>query len=656
MSTHSHTSSLPLKKRTKLDLPNIIRRLVTGDRYLGPSAEELFELYRMLLRSAGQTVKVRGGQHESKYPGLAERLGRAEKYGNKDNFGSDWKDDIARRILYIFFGASGEDSTRKQWLRDSGFDVQKPIFLTLPMRGALLLNTALDALFGIASESRRTKKAYNKVHPIAKAVTSVALGIEEGMWVVTFKYQYPGEQHGSHWTGPAIKQKADEPFADFVCRAREELNAMMTPACTHKSAPIYSSLACFVGFCGRSEGSRQEFIAGECVEEFAKMVEMPTPFTSDVVRFKGDLHVFWRGPDTWGRPEEEPTEDFWILLPGSRIPTRLLVHFTSKGELCYRGELPNRQEGFGLYAPSNSGAKVTERFAREARARLLLTQSAYRRGFLNMKWSDHSKLNVDEILHPTTGSPIYGRSPRQKEDAVRYTKEVRSILWQSDDLCPVFTKAHCESGVEDERPEDNVDVVIGPSPSHDGAVTDQHHQLAAQLNLTTKQAEILCSVLGNALVPALGIAEKRGGEEWEGGVKGGILEVLALSKAIAAHAHDSDPPLLYPYARASAVAAALHTRGFHATPSNVNGFYVAIVVAHPRSENGALRFGDAPTKVIMYDVDLPHRRDMGAIAIANEIIGFEGLHVRMDNDDDDAARKLIALQIAQNKGLGIHNG
>jgi hypothetical protein len=610
MLKHSHNSSLPIKKRHKLDLGAIVRGLSTrGYDTMTISAENLFELYRMLIRSAGQRQKVRGGEEEAKYPGLVGELNACTGCCGQRSFGADWQNDIPRRVLRILLGGlwGTSNTVWRRWIRENNIDSQKSIILTLPTR-QVSIDKDISALFALVNESRRTRISHNKIHPIATALRSVSLGLEGDVWAVDFTFQYPNEKHGSHWSGPTIKQRPDELFADFVVRAREKLDELLTPACTHKTAPRYSSLACAVGFIGREADSKREVIGGEYVEEVAQTVAMPAAFTGDVVCFKGDRQVFWRSSESWDardKPEmepQEPAEDFWILLPGSRIPTRMMVHMTSKGELCYRGELPSRQEGYGLFAPSNSGTKFTEKYAREARARLLLTQSAYRRGFLAMPWREHSQRNVDEILHPTTGSPGWGRGPREKEDAIQYTKDVCSVLWQSTDICPVTTRTHCESGDEDGYSHDEALVTVGGfEPYHEGEVTENEKRLAA-------------------------------------------------------HAYNSDPPIPSPIPRANAVALALQQRGLHALPHCKDGFYVCLLTTHPRLEDGRPRFSDATTKVVMYDVDLPYRRNMSASTIAEEIAAIEGLHVRSANGDDDALRKLIEMQTAPNQGLGTFNG
>jgi hypothetical protein len=449
-------SHRPIKKRTKVDLTELLPEIAIRSWTYGSGrrVELLFEIYRWLIQSAGQTMGRKG---VNRYEGLAKRLNQhVDCLHNGDNsFHSDtWREDLCQRILAAF---RTKDAMQRQWLRDAKLDPPKTFILTNPIRDADITD-AIKELFALESQHRHVRNAPSNRHPHATVVSQIKLSLDlvagEWVWAVWYLCTDPtDDDRNDLHAGPATRQKPDELFADFILRARAELEAQFQPPCTTESAPIHLSLPCFVGFTGCDWDANREIIGGKDVKERASTIVLPDPIEGDAVAFLGESRAFARS--TKGYDDNVPlmhaTEDIWVLLPGGKKPSRLLVYRFPGGPIEYRTEGVTDRDTYGLFRSGNGGPiKLDDRTAREARARYLLTVDMYRRGFLHLSWKEHQARGVNAILNPHPNNSDYGISPKQKADADRFCREVRSVLWQHHgDMCPVIARTSCIAGTEE---------------------------------------------------------------------------------------------------------------------------------------------------------------------------------------------------------------
>ncbi len=496
-------SNFPIKKRTKVDLAEFLPTIaIRSWTHSSPRLIELlFELYQWLIQSAGQRV---GRRKEERYEGLAKRLNQhVDCHHNGDNsFHSDtWRDDLCQRILVAF---STKDAMQRQWLRDAKLDPPKSIILTNPIRDTNIVE-AINQLFALESQRRHARRSPSSNHPHATILSQIKLSFElvGGGWVWAALYccTDPTDRDRNNWhAGPATRQKPDELFADFILRARAEIEAQLEPPCTIKSAPINPTLPCFVGFTGCDWEADRELVGGVDVKEFAKTVVLPDPIKGDAVSFLGESRVFARSNKGHGDniPLVHMTEDVWVLLPGGKKPSRLLVYRFPGGPTQYMTEGIADRDTYGLFRGGNGGPiGLVDYTAREARARYLLTVDMYRRGFLRMPWKEHQTRGVNAMLNPHPQNADYGIYPKQKADAERFCREVRPVLWQHHgDMGPVMERTSCIAGYEEGWHGDG-EVVVGwgddppiadPAERADAVVRELHrHAICAKRSEATWQ-------------------------------------------------------------------------------------------------------------------------------------------------------------------------
>jgi hypothetical protein len=337
-----------------------------------------------------------------------------------------------------------------RWRREQKIATTGTITLTLPTSS---YNQGVAALLDkmTAFRGRTTKVPMNRQHPEAVMITNVRFGLSNGKWGVWSMCGVGlGKDKDEWWCDSMIKQNDGETFYDFITRALAETEAMLRPPCPIRSAPINNALTCFVGFTGTDKGTGKEVVGGVAVDDVFEQVELPTPVEGEAFRFKGErVHTIDGTGQVVGTGVEIPQDDFWVLLPGATKPSRLLVT-GSKYKLSLVVET-SRHTGNYFGSGGNGGwAVINEQSAKRARARLMLYQDMYRRGFLFLDWGSHQALKVDGILHPFPGVEQAGRYIRQKEDAEQFCREVRPVMYQhSGDLGPVMSRTNCVTGYED---------------------------------------------------------------------------------------------------------------------------------------------------------------------------------------------------------------
>ena len=468
-----------VKKRTKIDLSELLPTIaIRSWTYRSDHLVELlFEFYRWLIQSAGQQV---GRKRVARYEGLAARLNQRVDLneGHSSFDAKTWREDLCQRILVAF---QMKHPTQRVWLRNMGLDPTKSVTMTNPIRDVNIVQE-LKRLFAIESQVRRIKQPLYKYKPKPHAVvvTQVKLSLEwvgeEWLWVVWSCCADPNKDDGRDCVnGPLVRQEKGELFADFVTRARLEMESQFEPECTIKAAPINSKLACFVGFTGRDAETGNDVVGGIDVKQFANLLSPPTPIEGEVVAFKGEARAFARSRKGWDEnvPLVHMTEDVWVLLPGGKKPSRLMVFRSIGGPIEYFTEGVTDRDTYGMFRGGNGGPiRLEERTALEARARYLLTVDMYRRGFLHMSWKEHQTRNVNAILNPHPTESDHGIYPKQKADAERFCREVRSVLWQHHgDMGPVISRTSCVHGYEEGWHGDGDVKVGGEEAANDQADT-----------------------------------------------------------------------------------------------------------------------------------------------------------------------------------------
>lgn len=462
-------TELQIKKRRKVQMEAIVTTLALRARWSTEAITELvFELYRWMFLSASQKVRSRNGQSE-RYDGLS---GAFQKSGRGTTFGDDWRNEIAGAVLGILFD---DNPTAARWRREQKIATTRTVTLTLPT-ASRDHSTAelLDKM--VKLRGRLTKSPVNKEHPGANVVTGVKLSLFDGRWGIWAMCSYSPNSKDEWWSSPTIKQRDGETFYEFMDRALAVMEAMFQPPCPSRSAPINMSLPCFVGFTGTNRETGKEMVGGVAIDDVFEQVELPTPIVGEAFKFKGERSAIWQSPKLRRFQEVEVVEqpeDFWVLMPGSERPSRLLA---AKCDDSVYLVVETSWKGNGFFGSGGSGggswAMIAEHSAKRARARFMLHQDMYRRGYLHIGWREHQMRKVDAILNPFPGGEAVGLHPRQIANAERFCREVRSVLWQHHGYItdPASASMHCVIGSTREKEEEGEVSIGGEEETSDDQV------------------------------------------------------------------------------------------------------------------------------------------------------------------------------------------
>lgn len=165
-----------------------------------------------------------------------------------------WRSEIARRLHHALFDTD-EFGKMGTWRREMGIDpagklrvpmltydhVPPPPRSTLRSSDGTLywrssygdpkegngLGGEVDRLFALATPTRRLIPQLNPHHVDARFLTAVKLKPSHAGWIVMTEYGFDG----SRWDGPSMSQKKGEPFANFVYRVHDKIEALLTPPC-----------------------------------------------------------------------------------------------------------------------------------------------------------------------------------------------------------------------------------------------------------------------------------------------------------------------------------------------------------------------------------------------------------------------------------------
>lgn len=101
----------------------------------------------------------------------------------------------------------------------------------------------VDRLFALATPTRRLREQLNTNHPDAQYIQAVLLQPTHDGWIANIEYGFDGSTWDQDYRikGWAeedrardqthCKQKKDEPFSQFVYRAHDQFETLLTPAC-----------------------------------------------------------------------------------------------------------------------------------------------------------------------------------------------------------------------------------------------------------------------------------------------------------------------------------------------------------------------------------------------------------------------------------------
>lgn len=237
--------------------------------------EPLFELYRWVMTSVtGKnwdrwTIPGRWGRYtlcdtfsgRSSVNGTAAEPFRGSYDRNVNSLPPwGWRQEMARRFGAILFSEHG---LAVDWRKAMGIDLAKPKTIAMsvydnvppPPRATLYgfhgeplgwsmsygrhdgnrrgFGGEIDRLFALATPARRLIPQLNSFHADARYLLAVKLAPTATGWVVSTEYGVDG----SSWGGPGVIQRAGEPFANFIYRAHDKIDAMLTPGCGTGKTP-----------------------------------------------------------------------------------------------------------------------------------------------------------------------------------------------------------------------------------------------------------------------------------------------------------------------------------------------------------------------------------------------------------------------------------
>lgn len=410
----SATDGPKLLTRRKVKFPELINDLLALDNegywFSSVGVDVAFELYRWMCTNA---------RDRTRYPNVIECIGNN---GSGDGstapgpFGATWLHDLRRRILRALRGGSSV----ARWRREEKIDPAGSKVVPYPFWERGLSRDSVDRLFALASPERRTKQSYNSSHPKARAVDRVQLVLAEKGWQVVLWYSYP--DHGSHWMGPRVAQKTNEPFSDFIERAYKELDALLTKGCAPKhrrGMTVFRQRwsACSAGYSGWD--LPKEIVGGVLLAD--------------------------RVASTPCNPATPPK---WILLPGNKYPSEVRPIKDRPGLFAHIERERERRphESDWTYWESRHSPKraLTLQQVHEGFVRYVLTEAAMRRSFLDMTPEESSRAQY--FFAPTDG--YSGSGPRSLSVAA----EINAIGGPSATPYQDAYKAerlHCEIGRED---------------------------------------------------------------------------------------------------------------------------------------------------------------------------------------------------------------
>lgn len=362
--------------------------------------EKLFGLYRLMMRTAaerGPRWKTIDPARHFRYPEVHRAIGGDGEATSTfpAPFSSGWRKSLTSRLLH----ALRDDGAVKRWREEHGFGPKGSKVVPGPFSHGSA--EELDALFALASPERRTLVSYNPVHPDARRVVGVRLGLSKDLWWAQFSYGFDG----SSWDdAPVVSQAKGESFGNFIRRATAELGALLTRPCArvdHYGRTLLPArwprmARCSAGFTGTLDG--REVVGGVDLATFAEGVVFTAPG--------------------------------FVMLPGIHLPVELEEE---GGGFVETPESSERTARPGDYITRKKIDKAT---AQLGFARYLLHADAIRRSYLDI--SPGGRDAADKVLAPGE----HGGSAVREEREARRFQEIRPTAFEG--WMPRGAQATCE--------------------------------------------------------------------------------------------------------------------------------------------------------------------------------------------------------------------
>lgn len=271
-----------LLTKRKIDFDALLKILAYGVGYhegfwqIG-GVEVVFELYRWMTSSVTGKHFERWSwetrwTRQSLAKNMSSRVGCGSD-GNITPFRSSydrhqdarqpqgWRLEIASRFAHALL----DDGKMADWRSAMKIDMANPRIVPMltydmvppPPRSELRMSNGellgwrspscfaseVDRLFGLATPSRRLREQLNPHHPDARYVKAVLLWPTQSGWVANIEYGF----EGSAWNNDCrlsstdrydhtkdmtwCRQGKGEPFSQFVYRAHDQFDALLTPIC-----------------------------------------------------------------------------------------------------------------------------------------------------------------------------------------------------------------------------------------------------------------------------------------------------------------------------------------------------------------------------------------------------------------------------------------
>ena len=391
-----------LQLTRKIDFEHLFETLAFSDirwrsnfEPFGPQV--LFELYRWMISSARvKKARYRGAEVVEVYPGIMQVIAGSNRMndGAADALGADWRVVLRARLMHAL--RDGGEVAR--WREDQKIDRAKPRSVPLlhykdPPRleegakawGEEGVAEALDALFALGDGRYFVRPSKTNKRTREQRASAVQLHIAEVGWRVVLEYS----NHESSSTHPGEVQRFDEPFFDFIIRARKGLEKILSAPCAFRRPPRVRAVACSAGWSG-SDPKKGEIIGG--IEVKAKIAKL------DLARdgFSPILFADGEAPKavTFGRRSYETATDPERYRISRRAPLN-----------CY---------------------EVTEEQVKWGRARYLLTKRVYELAFLDLP-KDTQFRAEDQFLEDGLGSA--GSALRKYRGAGAFVKTHPRVAW-----------------------------------------------------------------------------------------------------------------------------------------------------------------------------------------------------------------------------------
>lgn len=278
-----------LLTRRRIDFGALLKLLAYGVRpndsfYQIGGAEAAFELYRWMTNS------VTGSNFERwSWPTRWTRESLAKNMSSRVNCGSDgnitpfrcsydrhqdarpswgWRHELASRFAHALL----DEGKMAEWRAAMKIDLAKPRMVSMltydhippPPRSTLRgckgdplgwrpswgdplegngFAGEIDRLFALATPTRRLREQMNTSHTEARYLQAVTLWPTHDGWVASIEYGYKGSSWSQDyrikgWTKSErardkthCAQRKGEPFSNFIYRAHDQFDALLTPIC-----------------------------------------------------------------------------------------------------------------------------------------------------------------------------------------------------------------------------------------------------------------------------------------------------------------------------------------------------------------------------------------------------------------------------------------